>query len=60
MPFDDAKVFLQQLNDFYTAGGDEDHGAITRKGYLINCELCKGSRHCQKHTPEFLREVRHK
>lgn len=20
MPFDDAKVFLQQLNDFYTAG----------------------------------------
>jgi len=20
MPFDDAKIFLQQLNDFYTAG----------------------------------------
>lgn len=26
-----------------TPQGDEDHGAITRKGYLINCELCKGA-----------------
>lgn len=30
---------------------------IGRKGYLINCELCKGSQHCQKHTPEFLQET---
>lgn len=28
-----------------------------REGYLINCELRKGSQHCQKHTPEFLRET---
>ena len=30
---------------------------IGREGYLINCELRKGSQHCQKHTPEFLRET---
>lgn len=30
---------------------------IGREGYLINCELRKGSQHCQNHTPEFLRET---
>lgn len=30
---------------------------IGREGYLINCELRKGSQHCQKHTPEFLQEA---
>lgn len=30
---------------------------IGREGRLINCELRKGSQHCQKHTPEFLRET---
>lgn len=28
-----------------------------REGYLINCELRRGSQHCQKHIPEFLRET---
>ncbi len=26
-------------------------------GYLVNTELRNGSQHCQKHTPEFLRET---
>lgn len=30
---------------------------IGREGYLINCGLRKGSQHCQKHMPEFLRET---
>jgi len=30
---------------------------IGREGYLINCELREGRQHCQKHTPEFLRET---
>lgn len=30
---------------------------IGREGYLINCELRRGSQHCQKHTPEFLQET---
>ena len=28
-----------------------------QEGYLINCELREGKQHCQKHTPEFLRET---
>ena len=27
------------------------------EGYMINCELREGKQHCQKHTPEFLRET---
>lgn len=30
---------------------------LEREGYLINCELREGRQHCQKHTPEFLRET---
>lgn len=30
---------------------------LGREGYLINCELREGRQHCQKHTPEFLRET---
>ncbi|MCX4325244.1 MAG: IS1380 family transposase [Lachnospiraceae bacterium] len=28
-----------------------------REGYLMNCELREGRQHCQKHTPEFIRET---
>ncbi len=28
-----------------------------KEGCLINCELREGKQHCQKHTPEFLRET---
>lgn len=28
-----------------------------REGYLINCELREGKQHCQKGTPEFLKET---
>ena len=30
---------------------------IGTEGYLANCELREGKQHCQKHTPEFLRET---
>jgi hypothetical protein len=30
---------------------------IGTEGYLINCELREGKQHCQKGTPEFLRET---
>lgn len=30
---------------------------IGTEGYLVNCELREGKQHCQKHTPEFLRET---
>ncbi len=30
---------------------------IGTEGYLINCELREGKQHCQKHTPELLRET---
>ncbi len=30
---------------------------IGTEGYLANCELREGKQHCQKNTPEFLRET---
>lgn len=32
---------------------------IGTEGYLINCKLREGKQHCQKSTPEFLRETIH-
>ena len=32
-------------------------GSIPRSSNVINAELRPGSQHCQKHTPEFLRET---
>jgi hypothetical protein len=30
---------------------------IGTEGFLVNCELREGKQHCQKHTPEFLKET---
>ena len=30
---------------------------IGTEGYLVNSELREGKQHCQKHTPEFLKET---
>ena len=32
-------------------------GYIGTEGYMVNTELREGKQHCQKHTPEFLKET---
>lgn len=58
-PFDNSKT--QKQGVFITYKDYNGYAPIVAyigtEGYLINCELREGKQHCQKHTPEFLRET---
>lgn len=58
-PFDNSKTRKQGVSRTYK--GCDGYAPIMAymgtEGYLINCELCEGKQHYQKHTPEFLRET---
>ena len=58
-PFDNSKTNKEGVSRTYK--GDDGYapmfGYLGAEGYLINTELRKGSQHCQKDTPEFIRCV---
>lgn len=58
-PFDNSKTRKQGVSRTYKGfdGYAPIMAYIGTEGYLINCELREGKQHCQKHTPEFLRET---
>ena len=58
-PFDDPKTKKQGVSRTYKGcdGYAPIMAYIGTEGYLVNCELREGKQHCQKHTPEFLRET---
>ena len=58
-PFDNSKTQKQGVSRTYKGcdGYAPIMAYIGTEGYLINCELREGKQHCQKHTPEFLRET---
>lgn len=58
-PFDNSKTQKQGISRTYKGydGYAPIMAYIGTEGYLINCELREGKQHCQKHTPEFLRET---
>lgn len=58
-PFDNSKTQRQGVSRTYKGcdGYAPIMAYIGTEGYLINCELREGKQHCQKHTPEFLRET---
>lgn len=58
-PFDNSKTKKEGVSRTYKGcdGYAPMMAYLGKEGYLINCELRKGSQHCQKHTPEFLRET---
>ena len=58
-PHDNSKTHKQGVSRTYKGcdGFAPIYSYIGREGYLINAELREGKQHCQKHTPEFLRET---
>ena len=58
-PFDNSKTKKQGVSRTYKGydGYAPIMAYIGTEGYLANCELREGKQHCQKHTPEFLRET---
>ena len=58
-PFDNSKTKKQGVSRTYKGcdGYAPIMAYIGTEGYLVNCELREGKQHCQKHTPEFLRET---
>lgn len=58
-PHDNSKTHKQGVSRTYKGcdGYAPMYGYIGKEGYMINAELRPGSQHCQKHTPEFLRET---
>lgn len=58
-PFDNSKTKKEGVS--WTYKGFDGYAPIAAyigtEGYLINAELRPGSQHCQKDTPEFLRET---
>ena len=58
-PFDNSKTKKQGVSRTYKGcdGYSPIMAYIGTEGYLVNCELREGKQHCQKHTPEFLRET---
>jgi len=58
-PCDNSKTKKESVSRTYKGcdGYAPMMAYLGREGYLINCELRKGSQHCQKHTPEFLQET---
>ena len=58
-PHDNSKTKKQGVSRTYKGcdGYAPPMAYIGREGYLVNAELREGKQHCQKHTPEFLRET---
>ena len=58
-PMDNSKTKKEGVSRTYKGydGYAPMMAYLGREGYLINCELREGRQHCQKHTPEFLRET---
>ena len=58
-PFDNSKTKKEGVSRTYKGcdGYAPIMAYIGTEGYLVNCELREGKQHCQKHTPEFLRET---
>ena len=57
-PFDNSKTQKEGVSRTYK--GDDGFAPIFaylgKEGYLVNLELREGSQHCQKNTPEFIKE----
>ncbi len=58
-PFDNSKTKKEGVSRTYKRmdGYAPIFAYIGTEGYLVNCELREGKQHCQKGTPEFLRET---
>jgi len=58
-PFDNSKTKKEGVSWTYAgyAGYAPIAAYMGTEGYLINAELRHGSQHCQKNTPDFLRET---
>jgi len=58
-PFDNSKTQKEGVSRTYKGydGYAPIMAYIGTEGYLINAELREGKQHCQKNTPEFLRET---
>ena len=58
-PIDNSKTKKEGVSRTYKGydGYAPIMAYIGTEGYLINAELREGKQHCQKHTPEFLRET---
>lgn len=57
-PFDNSKTQKEGVSRTYKGvdGYSPNFSYLGREGFLINVELREGSQHCQKGTPEFLKE----
>lgn len=58
-PFDNSKTSKEGVSRTYKGydGYAPMMAYIGTEGFLVNCELREGKQHCQKHTPEFLKET---
>lgn len=58
-PFDNSKTMKEGVSRTYKGfdGFAPIMAYIGTEGYLINTELREGKQHCQKETPQFLRET---
>jgi hypothetical protein len=58
-PFDNSKSQKEGTGRTYkgTDGYAPNFAYVGAEGYMLNCELRPGTQHCQKGTPEFLRET---
>jgi hypothetical protein len=58
-PFDNSKTAKEGISRTYKGydGYAPIMAYIGTEGFLVNCELREGKQHCQKNTPEFLKET---
>jgi len=58
-PFDNSKTSKEGVSHTYKGfdGYSPIMAYIGTEGYLVNCELREGKQHCQKNTPDFLKET---
>jgi hypothetical protein len=58
-PFDNSKTTKEGVSRTYKGydGYAPIMAYIGTEGFLVNCELREGKQHCQKNTPEFLKET---
>lgn len=57
-PFDNSKTQKEGVSRTYkgTDGFAPIFAYLGKEGYLVNLEFREGSQHCQKNTPEFIKE----
>lgn len=58
-PFDNSKSKKQGVSRTYKDcdGYAPIFAYLGREGYQVNLELREGSQHCQKNTPQFIKET---